>query len=458
VTDEPAQGVLPAPSARRGGDLIFVSAIYPILDEQVVTPNSLSPYIGESIMTAQSTAVLKRLSKVLQASGSSLDRTLSVEVFLIDPAEFYEFNLVWRTFFPANPPARTTIVVGDEHIVPGCRLNLRAVALATGSKWERTIVQGAGIGDAMGSEHVADAVRAGPFVFASGFPATDFATGLAVRRDRGFPNYDSDAELQARYVIERLERVAEAAGTSLDQAVKVQFYETDLANFPTVDRVWGEHVGLPPTRSSVACRGFLVPGALFVANLLLVAPDDEHDKKETRAGIRWHPVDVRRVNFSPGITAGPWLFTAGQVAVPDISVPKWVGAPSEMPYHSSDIEIQTDFTLSLLKEQLVANRFSLGDVVDARIYLTDARRDFRGFERAWRLNFASAPLPAMTVIPSRQANGGTGLLIPGTIVEIDLISWADRAPADAQVSAAGADGPTARIFPQDEWSDRDTSP
>ena len=419
----PAHGMLPAVEARRGGDLVFVSSVYPIENQAVVSARSVSPYVGDSEMAAQARAALGQLAHVLASAGSAVERTLRVEVFLADPFDFYEFNLVWKEFFAEEPPARTTIVVGDEHIVPGCRLNLHAVALASDSRWERTAVRLDDDVDSMQAEHAPDAVRAGPFVFVSGFPATDFRTGLAVGRQPGFPNYGSDAELQARYVVERCERIAQAAGTSIQQALKVQFYETDLANFPAVDRVWGEHVGVPPTRSSMGCRGLLVPGALFQANLLLLVPDEEHVKQETRAGIRWHPVDVRRVNFSPGLTAGRWLFTAGQVPLPDIAVPRWVGAPPGLPYHFSDIEIQTEFTLELLREQLSANDFSFADVVDARIYLTSPRRDYRGFERVWRRNFTGGPLPAMSLIPASQEDGDTGILFPGPIVEIDLTSW-----------------------------------
>jgi enamine deaminase RidA (YjgF/YER057c/UK114 family) len=187
--------------------------------------------------------------------------------------------------------------------------------------------------------------------------------------------------------------------------------------------VWSEHMGVPPTRSSMGCRGLLVPGAVFAANLLLLVPDHEHIKEETREGIRWHPVDVRRVNFSPGLIAGRWLFTAGQVPLPDIAVPKWVGAPTGLPHHVSDIEVQTDFTLELLREQLSANGFSFADVVDARVYLTDPRRDYRGFERAWRRNFGEDPRLAMSLIPTSQEDGDTGILFPGPVVEIDLTSW-----------------------------------
>jgi len=425
TSDSSFQGILPAPAWRRAGDFIFVSSIHPVDGAgNVVHTESVSPWLGESEMGAQSRSVLETLRDVLVSAGSTVELTLKVEVHLVDAADFKEFKVIWREFFPNDPPARTTIVVGDEHVLQGCRLNLHAVALASDSNFERVAIGTVeGVPEPLEAEHASWAVKAGPFVFVSAFPATDFKTGLAVGRKPGFPNYGSDAQMQAEFICENLSKVMEAAGTNIQQALKSQFYETSLLNFHTVDTVWARYVGVPPTRSSMACRGFVVPGALFAPNLIFLVPGVGMEKTETRAGIRWHPVDVRKVNFSPGLLAGDWLFTAGQVPIPDFATADWVGAPRGLPHYWDDIEIQTEFTMEMLTDQLTANGYTLANVVDARIYLIDPRRDYRGFARAWRRIFDGVEkLPTMSVIPSTQEDGDTGIMIPGPTVEIDLIS------------------------------------
>jgi enamine deaminase RidA (YjgF/YER057c/UK114 family) len=420
------QSLLPGPASRVAGDFVFVSSIHPVdQDGLLVRSSSPSPYVGESEVAAQTRSVLDSLEQTLEAGGSGLDRVLRLEVQLADAADFAEFKHVWRNAFPVDPPARTTIVVGDEHIVPGARLNLHGVAIAGSSSVERVLVQDAPGAPSPGdAEHAALAAIGGPFVFASAFPATDFRTGLAAGRAPGFPYFGSDAGLQARFVIDNLARVLAAAGSSLDLGLKVQFYETDLLNFHEVDPVWGDAVGTtPPTRSSMACRGFVVPGALFAANLMALVPGRGLEKQETRAGIRWHPIDAGKANFSPGILAGDWLFTAGQVPLPDITKHEWEGAPAGLPHHWDDIETETEYTLELLREQLTANGFAFDDVVDARVYLVDPRRDFRGFARVWERAFPDeARRPALTLIPSRQADGRPGVMIEGPMIEIDLTS------------------------------------
>jgi enamine deaminase RidA (YjgF/YER057c/UK114 family) len=425
TTSASSARLVPAPAHRRAGDLIFVSSLYPVDGSGQLVRGSANPYAGESDMGAQTRRVLEQLQQVLEDAGTTVDQTVKAEVQLADASDFHEFKVVWKEYFPEDPPARTTIVVGDEHIVPGARLNLHAVALAGDASVEREAINPDGVPNPLDAEHASHAVKAAPFLFPSAFPATDFENGIAAGRNMpNFPNYGSDAEMQAEYILENLSKVCEAAGTSIDQAVKSQFYETSLLNFHDVDGVWAKYMGLAPPRSSMACRGFVVPGALFAPNLIYLVPDAEHQKEETQKGIRWHPEVVRAVHFSPGITAGDWLFTAGQVPMPDFGVHESiVRTPQALPNYWSDIEVQTDFTMVLLREQLEANGLSLADIVDARVYLINPRRDYRGFVRSWERIFESAERkPTMSIIPSTQENGDTGIMFEGPIIEIDLIS------------------------------------
>ncbi|MFN0128447.1 MAG: RidA family protein [Verrucomicrobiales bacterium] len=59
----------------------------------------------------QTAQVLRNLQAVLQAGGSGLDRIVKTTVFLKDMNDFAAMNTVYATFFPINPPARSTIEV-----------------------------------------------------------------------------------------------------------------------------------------------------------------------------------------------------------------------------------------------------------------------------------------------------------------------------------------------------------
>ena len=87
------------------------------------------------------------------------------------------------------------------------------------------------------------AVRAGSTVYLSGQVPFDPATMQLV---------SGDIEVQVRRVFENLKAVAEAAGGSLAQAVKLTIFLTDLGNFTKVNEVMALYCAKPyPARSTI---------------------------------------------------------------------------------------------------------------------------------------------------------------------------------------------------------------
>jgi reactive intermediate/imine deaminase len=87
------------------------------------------------------------------------------------------------------------------------------------------------------------AVRAGDTVYLSGQIPLDPATMQMV---------SGEIEAEITRVFENLKAVAEAAGGSLAQAVKVNVYLTDLANFAKVNEIMAKYVPEPyPARAAV---------------------------------------------------------------------------------------------------------------------------------------------------------------------------------------------------------------
>jgi reactive intermediate/imine deaminase len=56
---------------------------------------------------------LENLKTVLEAAGSSVNKVLKCTVFLTDIADFPAMNEAYHIYFPADPPARTTIAAKD---------------------------------------------------------------------------------------------------------------------------------------------------------------------------------------------------------------------------------------------------------------------------------------------------------------------------------------------------------
>lgn len=104
------------------------------------------------------------------------------------------------------------------------------------------------------------AVRAGETLYLSGQIGLDPETGRLV----------DGIENQIRRVFENLKAVAEAAGGSLADAVKLTVYLTDMANFARVNEIMSAYFEQPyPARAAVGVAS-LPRGALIEADAILV--------------------------------------------------------------------------------------------------------------------------------------------------------------------------------------------
>ena len=104
-TEKAPKAVGPYSQAVRVGDFIFAAG-------QV----AIDPAIGKLVegnIAVQTRQVLKNLSAVLEAAGSSLAQAVKTTVFLTDMDDFATMNSVYAEFFPTDPPARSTVEVAE---------------------------------------------------------------------------------------------------------------------------------------------------------------------------------------------------------------------------------------------------------------------------------------------------------------------------------------------------------
>jgi 2-iminobutanoate/2-iminopropanoate deaminase len=91
-----------SPAVRAGG-FVFLSGQVPA-----------DPQTGELVtgdIQAQCARVLDSLQLVLQGCGLTLEDVVKTTVFLKDMNNFAAMNEKYATYFPVNPPARTTVEV-----------------------------------------------------------------------------------------------------------------------------------------------------------------------------------------------------------------------------------------------------------------------------------------------------------------------------------------------------------
>jgi len=86
-------------------------------------------------------------------------------------------------------------------------------------------------------------IKAGGFIFTAGQVPFDPSTMQAI---------EGDVAAQTARTLDNLKAIAEAAGSSLDRAVKATVYLKDMNDFSAMNEVYARYFGqTPPARSTV---------------------------------------------------------------------------------------------------------------------------------------------------------------------------------------------------------------
>lgn len=92
-----------------------------------LTPNGER---ADATIQDQTNQVLTNLRAVLEAAGSDLYHVVKTTVFLTDMALFADVNAVYATYFPNDPPARSTVAV--KGLPLGFDIEIEATAIFKG--------------------------------------------------------------------------------------------------------------------------------------------------------------------------------------------------------------------------------------------------------------------------------------------------------------------------------------
>ncbi len=120
-TDSAPKAIGPYSQAIRAGDLIFAAGQTPI---DPATGN-----LVEGEIETQTCRVLDNIKAVLAAAGSGLDKVVKTTVFMTNLGDFARMNAVYAEYFPANPPARSTVQVSA--LPKGAMVEIECVAISS---------------------------------------------------------------------------------------------------------------------------------------------------------------------------------------------------------------------------------------------------------------------------------------------------------------------------------------
>ena len=102
-TKNAPQAIGPYSQAIKANGFVFVSGQVPIdpATQQIITGD----------VAAQTDRILRNLTQILEAAGSSLAKVVRSGVFLKNMNDFAAMNEAYGKYFTSSPPARTTVEV-----------------------------------------------------------------------------------------------------------------------------------------------------------------------------------------------------------------------------------------------------------------------------------------------------------------------------------------------------------
>lgn len=103
ATSDGPKAIGPYSQAIKANGFVFVSG--------QVAFDPATQQIVEGDVSAQTERVLKNLSAILKAAGSSLQQVVKASVFLKNMSDFAAMNEVYGRYFTQAPPARSTVEV-----------------------------------------------------------------------------------------------------------------------------------------------------------------------------------------------------------------------------------------------------------------------------------------------------------------------------------------------------------
>jgi reactive intermediate/imine deaminase len=109
---------LPFSTAVRVGNLLFLSGM--------IGNKPGTRELADTGITGQTRQTLENIKRVLAGAGSALDHAVKCTVFLSNIADYQAMNAVYATYFPKDPPARST--VAGSGLALGARVEIECIA------------------------------------------------------------------------------------------------------------------------------------------------------------------------------------------------------------------------------------------------------------------------------------------------------------------------------------------
>jgi 2-iminobutanoate/2-iminopropanoate deaminase len=336
---------------------------------------------AEGDIRAQTRKTIEDIGGVLTKAGSSLANVASVNVYLTKADDFAAMNEVYRTFWPKDPPARTTIVA--DLVIPGALVEISMVAVPNGG--ERAVI------------HPSDWMKSpNPYSYGIRTGDTLFLSGLVSRNGKDNAVVEGDMTAQTKTVLDNAGQILKAAGMSFDNVVSSRVFITEGGpKFQEMNKVYtGYFTKDPPARATVVAP---LMGPQYQVEIQLMASRLPKQALTTpnADGTAGRPSAI----LSSAIQVGNRLYVSGIL-----------GNTAET---KGNTQAQTVEILNRVGRTIKAAGFDWSNVVDGIVYITDLK-NFDAMNQGYRTIFTK-DFPA-------RATVRTGLVSADGLVEIMFVA------------------------------------
>src|SRR5436190_11062554 len=315
---------LPFSPAVKAGGLIYVAG----------TIGPANGPIAKGDIKAQTKQTLDNISATLKAGGSSLANAVSVLVYLRNASDFAGMNEVYSSYWPKDPPARTTVVLPQPLANADGLIEISMVAVPDGG--ERTVV------------HPRDWIKSpNPYSYGIKTGNTLFLSGLVSRNGKDNSTVKGDITTQTKTVLDNGAAILKEAGMGFGDVVSARVFLPDDSTFQAMNTAYRTYFpAMPPARATVKAG---LSSADYAIEITMVAVKDA-----SRSAITTPNADgsagTPNPNLSSAIRVGNRLYLAGIL-----------GNTSS---NKGDVKAQTVETLDRVARTLKAADFEWSNVVE----------------------------------------------------------------------------------------------
>jgi enamine deaminase RidA (YjgF/YER057c/UK114 family) len=433
-----------SPAIKAGGWLFVAGQLASDFETGIAPECRLpNPNLGDQLRL-QSDFVLKNLAALHEAAGMDM-RTDPVRIYQwfaskYPTTEEFAAGNTWprisitpyletRNLYIDEPrPASTGMGIREDGLL--VRGTILEVDMISMEKQEGVEKQGFPVPDGVPSPLAgySPAIRHGDWVFLAGEIPVDWQGDYLSPEHLGEPSglardarvnpyfwYGSEIEAQTEYTLQKLERIADTAGSSLERCVKATVYLASPNDFAGMDRVWKRWFPeRPPARVVIPYMGLGGKGSRVEIAMKLLAKESDLEIETVETSNAPEPLG----HEPQAVKAGPFLFFSTQMAFDSTgALAEETKRHPEFPWYKQPAKLQMRYMLKNVAAISEAAGTSLDQLCRRQAFHDDFTWFAETMEDEWASHFPGDK-PASTTLRI-----GGPMVVPGASILLDLIGY-----------------------------------